>query len=291
LIGSQRHCNIGSAEKGNKTVKTGVKREVIKVGSLAVEHFLPEEMKDSIPILFCHGTGGGSWIWSNFSEYFSAKGWDTYALNYRGHSLSDPLKNLGACRFMDYVDDVEAVINHLGKDPYLFGHSLGGIVVQKYAERINPARLFLVDSGTCKALTERLDSQAVMRNMAEKGISVVQKDLVTLTQDIEKIKRFNFAEGLVDEEVVKEYIQKHGWESKQAAMESGFTPVDPGKIKCPVYVIGKKKGFSTEMPTNQWLAEYYHARDIKVFEPMGHCFMKERNWEVYARIIENWLLS
>jgi pimeloyl-ACP methyl ester carboxylesterase len=74
-------------------------------------------------------------------------------------------------------------------------------------------------------------------------------------------------------------------------MESGFTPVDPEKIRCPVYVIGKEKGFSSGIPTNQWLAEYYHAKDIQVFEPMGHCFMKERNWEFYARIIENWLLA
>jgi pimeloyl-ACP methyl ester carboxylesterase len=265
--------------------------EIIKVGGLAVERYVPKEKKDPTPILFCHGTGGGSWIWSNFCEYFSDKGWDTYAMNYRGHYLSDPLENLGACRFMDYVDDVEAVVAHMGKDSYLFGHSFGGIVVQKYAERNNPAKLFLVDSGTCKALTERLDRQAIMRTMAEKGVSVEKGDLLTITSDTEKIKGFNFAEGLVEEEVVREYVEKHGWESKQAAMESGSTPVDPEKIRCPVYVIGKAKGFTTDMQTNQWLAEYYHAKDIKVFEPMGHCFMKEKNWEVYARIIEAWLLE
>lgn len=74
-------------------------------------------------------------------------------------------------------------------------------------------------------------------------------------------------------------------------MESGFTPVDPQKIRCPVYVIGKAKGFSTGLPTNQWLADYYQARAIEVFEPMGHCFMKEKNWMVYANLIENWLLE
>ena len=212
-------------------------------------------------------------------------------MNYRGHYLSDPLENLGACRFMDYVDDVEAVVNYLGRDPYLFGHSLGGIVVQKYAERRNPAKLFLIESGTCKALTERLDRSAVLRNMAQKGVAEEKGDLVRVTRDINKIRGFNFEEGLVDEPVLSEYVEKDGWESRQAAMESGLTAVDPQKVRCPVYVMGKEKGFSSGAPTNQWLAEYYHARDIKVFEPMGHCFMKERNWEVYARIIENWLLE
>ena len=266
-----------------------MKHEVIKVGGLAVEHYFPEENKDHIPILFCHGTGSGSWIWSNFCKYFSSKGWDSYAINYRGHYLSDQLKNLGDCHFMDYVDDVETVVDYLKKAPYLFGHSLGGIVAQKYAERKNPAKLFLIDSGTCKALTMKLDAQAVIKGMVEKGVYVEKGGLVSMTSDLEKLRGFLFAEGLVEEEALKEYVQKHGWESKQAAMESAHTPVDSDKIRCPVYVIGKESGFSSGEPTNQWLSEYYHARDIKVFEPMGHCFMKEKNWEVYARIIEDWL--
>ena len=268
-----------------------IEKEILKVDDLAVEHYIPKGKKHPVPILFCHGTAGGSWIWSNFSEYFSSKGWDTYAINYRGHYLSDPLENLGSCRFMDYVDDVDAVVRFIGKDPYLFGHSLGGIVVQKYAERKNPAKLFLIDSGTCKALTERLDIQAVMRGMAGKGVYREKGDLVGIVRDKEKIREFSFEKELVEEKVLDEYIEKDGWESKQAAMESGHTPVDPKKIRCPVYVVGKKDGFTTGLPTNQWLYEYFNARDIRVFQPMGHCFMKEKNWEEYARIIESWLLE
>ena len=266
-----------------------MKHEVKKVQGLALEHYIPQERKDETPILFCHGTGGGSWIWSNFCEYFSEKGFDTYAMNYRGHYLSDPLENLGECHFMDYVDDVETVVNALEREPYLFGHSLGGIVVQKYAERRNPAKLLLIDSGTCMALTERLDIQSVVKGMAEKGVYAEKGDLVGMVSEKEKLRGFLFGENLVEETVLEEYVQKHGWESRQAAMESGFTPVDPDKITCPVYVIGKERGFSTDMPTNQWLAEYYHARDVQVFEPMGHCFMKETNWEKYAGIIKKWL--
>lgn len=182
-------------------------------------------------------------------------------------------------------------VTSLKKNPYLFGHSLGGIVVQKYAERRNPVKLFLIDSGTCMALTQILDVQATIRGMAGKGVYVEKGNLVMMTSDLEKIKGFLFNEGLVEKEVLREYVQKHGWESKLAAMESGHTPVDPRKIRCPVYVIGKENGFSTGMPTNQWLAEYYHARDIKIFKRMGHCFMKEKNWEVCDRIIEQWLLE
>jgi pimeloyl-ACP methyl ester carboxylesterase len=262
---------------------------VIKVNGLAVEHYMPSEKKDSTPVLFCHGTGGGGWIWSNFCEFLSARGWDTYAINYRGHSLSDPLDDLGACCFMDYVDDVEAVVNHLGKDPYLFGHSLGGIIVQKYAEKRNPAKLFLIDSGTCKALTEKLDRGAVIKAMAAKGVSIEEGNLVGIVRDKEKIRNFCFETDLVDEDVLDEYLQHQGWESKQAAMESGSISVDSEKIRCPVYILGKEKGFSSDMPTNQWLKEYYHARDMKIFDPMGHCFMKERNWRDYAVIIEEWL--
>jgi len=131
----------------------------------------------------------------------------------------------------------------------------------------------------------------IIKGMAQKGVYVEKEGLVTMTRDVEKIREFNFSPDLVDEKEVQECVEKQGWESKQAAMESGHTPVDPSKIKCPVYIIGRKKGFSSDLPTNQWLADYYHAKDIKLFEPMGHCFMKERNWEVYAAIIADWLLE
>jgi pimeloyl-ACP methyl ester carboxylesterase len=278
--------------KNNKKeteVRSG--RELVKVGGLAVEHFIPPVKRDSIPILFCHGLGGGSWIWSNFSEYFSNKGWDTFAMNYRGHYLSDTLEHLESCQFMDYVDDVQAVIKHLGKDPYLFGHSLGGMVVQKYAERKNPAKLFLIDSGTCKALTDRLDRDTIMKKMQELGSYIEKDGLIAIPRDPQKIKKIFFAEGMVEEEVLQEFVRKQSWESKQAVMMSAITPVDQQKIRCPVYVMGKEKGYSTGMPTNRWLADYYQARKIKTGEPMGHCFMKEKNWEVYAKILEHWLLE
>lgn len=266
-----------------------LKKEIAKISEIAVEHYIPKAKKDPVPVLFCHGTGGGSWIWSNFCEYFSERGWDTYAMNYRGHYISEPVEDLGSCHFMDYVDDVEKVIKFLGKDPYLFGHSLGGIIVQKYAEKRNPAKLFLIDSGTSKAITEKIDREAVLQWMVEKKLFEEKGNLIRITRDIEKIRKFNFEDVPVDEEVLKEYAEKDGWESKQVALESGQISVDAEKIKCPVYVIGKKKGFSSGMPTNIWLAEYYHAKDVKTFEPMGHCFMKEKNWKTYAEIIEGWL--
>ena len=87
-------CKTRSCKNNQGAGRIEMKHEMIKVGGLAVEHYIPEENKDPIPILFCHGTGSGSWIWSNFCKYFSSKGWDSYAINYRGHYLSDQLKNL-----------------------------------------------------------------------------------------------------------------------------------------------------------------------------------------------------
>ena len=41
---------------------------------------------------------------------------------------------------MDYVDDVEKVVDYLKKPPYLFGHSLGGIVIQKLCGEAKPGK-------------------------------------------------------------------------------------------------------------------------------------------------------
>lgn len=60
-------------------------------------------------------------------------------------------------------------------------------MVQKYAEKKNPVKLFLVESGTCKALTERFERTAVPRGMAEKGVVEEKGELVRVTRDINKL--------------------------------------------------------------------------------------------------------
>jgi proline iminopeptidase len=93
------------------------------------------------PVLVCHPGGPG------FSSlYFGdlAGLWERYTLvmlNPRGTGGSDKPADPGAYQIDDYVEDVEALREHLGLERLmLLGHSHGGVVAQAYAAK-HPARV------------------------------------------------------------------------------------------------------------------------------------------------------
>jgi pimeloyl-ACP methyl ester carboxylesterase len=68
--------------------------------------------------------------------------------------------------------------------------------------------------------------------------------------------------------------------------------VDASQIRCPVYVLGfdlKKIGLGYPVDLNRILSRYYNARDMQIIEPGGHLFMMEKNWEAFARLLEQWI--
>ena len=93
------------------------------------------------PVLVCHPGGPG------FSSlYFGdlAGLWERYTLvllNPRGTGGSDKPADTRAYQIDDYVDDVEALREHLGLERVmLLGHSHGGTVAQAYAAK-HPGRV------------------------------------------------------------------------------------------------------------------------------------------------------
>ncbi|UFJ41783.1 alpha/beta hydrolase [Brevibacillus humidisoli] len=84
------------------------------------------------PLLFVHGSFHGAWCWKEqFLPYFSAKGFPSYALSFRGHGESESMEQLQTCSLRDYVDDVLQAIQLIQNKPVLIGHSMGAAVVQK----------------------------------------------------------------------------------------------------------------------------------------------------------------
>ncbi len=92
----------------------------------------------STPLLFVHGAWHGAWCWGPFLDYFSKHGYNSYALSLRGHGKSPNRKSLKTTRIDDYVEDVRQVVKTIttesGSRPALIGHSMGGLIVQKYLE-------------------------------------------------------------------------------------------------------------------------------------------------------------
>lgn len=85
------------------------------------------------PLLFVHGSFAGAWIWSqHFLPFFAEEGRECVALSLRGHGGSGGHDRLDHFGLADYVEDVAAVAATLDRPPVVLGHSLGGMVAQRY---------------------------------------------------------------------------------------------------------------------------------------------------------------
>src|SRR5215212_3990755 len=111
--------------------------ESITVGGLTLQAARPTATIPSRPsILFVPGYFAGAWVFENYLDYFASRGHPSYALNLRGRGGS-PLPSgakLGETSIGDFVADASEVARSLER-PIVVGHSMGGLIAQKLAER------------------------------------------------------------------------------------------------------------------------------------------------------------
>jgi pimeloyl-ACP methyl ester carboxylesterase len=107
----------------------------------------PASVSRSTPILFVHGAWHGAWCWDeHFLPYFAQHGYAVHAPSLRGHGQSAGGDRIKFHRIADYVADVARVAASLPTPPIIIGHSMGGLVVQKYLETHSPPAAVLLAS-------------------------------------------------------------------------------------------------------------------------------------------------
>nr|MDO8132665.1 lysophospholipase [Candidatus Njordarchaeum guaymaensis] len=91
-----------------------------------------------------HGGAEYSGRYAHVADHFATEGIAFYALDHRGHGLSEGIRG-HVDRFDDYVEDLDVFVGMVrgwekGKKVFLLGHSLGGTISMAYAMR-HPKRI------------------------------------------------------------------------------------------------------------------------------------------------------
>jgi len=249
----------------------------------------PVKQKWSTPLLFIHGSCHAAWCWKEyFLPYFAENGFSAHALSLRGHGASDGAEKLKWVSVSDYLDDIFQAISTLPETPVLIGHSLGGLLVQKYLEKhAAPAGILLASSPS--------------EGMLISGMKVLFKDpwlftRVTFKQDYsllyntpERARKFLFSAD-ADDEKVAEYSGRFGKEAYRAATEMIYNLPKPGKIKTPLLVLGAENDAIVAPSKVEKTARAYNA-DCKIFPDMAHDMMLERGWQKVADFMIDWLAA
>jgi pimeloyl-ACP methyl ester carboxylesterase len=169
----------------------------------------PKEKRFKTPLLFVHGTGHAAWCWEeHFLPYFAEKGFSSYAVSLRGHGKSEGRENLKWTSVSDYVSDVYQAASQLSLRPVVIGHSLGGLIVQKYLEQHEaPAAILVAPSPSEGMFWSGLKIQMLHPLLMVK-VSIKQ-DYAVMFSTHKLAKKFLFSVD-ADDRKVAEHVGRFG---------------------------------------------------------------------------------
>lgn len=246
--------------------------------------------KNKPPLLFIHGSFCSAPIWRHrFMPFFAEQGYDCYALSLRGHGKSEGDFQLHFYGLNDYVDDIRSVIDQLPEAPILVGHSLGGMVVQKYIEDHVCAGVILLNSlppsGAFSSMIHMM-AQSPELYWALNTSMMFGADLM----NFDALKQM-----LVSEEThpasMAELHCLFQPESMRALTDVTFLDV-PRKQAIegfPICVMGGDCDVMIPVTALKETATF-HGADLEIIPGAPHAVMLDHNWKMVAERMRSWIL-
>ncbi|HHJ52730.1 MAG TPA: alpha/beta hydrolase [Caldithrix abyssi] len=256
---------------------------------LEVVKQIPGNKTFNHPILFVHGMWHGAWCWQeHFMPYFSEAGFEVWAFSLRGHGQSTGREKLRWTSLNDYVADLQQVVSEMPAAPVLVGHSMGGMIVQKYLEEHHeiPAAV-LMASGPPNGLLK-----VTLRVMAMFPATFVKCNLTLslypLVKHPDKVRRLFFADSFPEEKVT-EYTNRLQDESYRAYLDLLLLNLPkPQKVQTPLLVLGGEQDQLFSKKEVRYTANVYGSEAV-IFPDMGHDMMLDAGWQAVADRIIRWL--
>jgi non-heme chloroperoxidase len=241
----------------------------------------------STPLLFVHGAYTAAWCWEeHFLPWFAARGYEAHAVSLSGHGKSRGRDRLDSLSIDDYVADVVETIATMRAPPVLIGHSMGGFVVQKYLERHTAPGAALL----CAVPPQGLMSSAFGLMFGKPGLI---RDLNRLMGGgrvgVETLRDALFAQS-IDDDDLQRFVRFSQPESHRAIWDMTlFNLPSPARLKgTPLLVLGAELDHLIPASLVEMTAHTYGVT-ARIFPGMGHGMMLERDWQLPAQRIYEWL--
>lgn len=238
------------------------------------------------PLLFVHGGWHGAWCWENFLDYFADAGYRAVAVSLRGHGASPGPASLRWCAMSDYLADIATVVDTLGGQPVLIGHSLGGFAVQRFLETRRAPAAVLVGSVPPKGFFKL--AMRVWRRHPLIALRAFTGGTLLEFVDTPAMARDYLFCAQTPDDVVEACRSQAGPESlRAAALDPMIRRVRTGLVTTPMLVLGAEHDGFVSTAEVRMTADAY--RTEPEFFAMGHNMMLEPGWPEVATRIHDWL--
>ena len=241
------------------------------------------------PLLFIHGAYTAAWCWDeHFLPYFAELGFTCHALSLSGHGGSRRGGHLDGFSLADYVADVTEVVADLPGAPALIGHSMGGMVVQKYLEQADaPAAVLL-----CSVPPQGLMGSALSLMMTRPSLLNDLNRILGGGQPHPESLREALFHQPIDADLLLRYYHRCQPESHRAIWDMTlFDLPHPSRMhRPPLRVIGAEHDHLIPPAQVRMTATTYGV-DALILPGMGHGVMLEAGWLTAASAIADWLAT
>jgi pimeloyl-ACP methyl ester carboxylesterase len=241
------------------------------------------------PLLFIHGAWHGAWCWENFLPFFIQRNFEVAAVSLRGHGRSEGRERLAYYHLNDYVDDIKTAVNQFSRPPILIGHSLGGLVAQKYVSTYggsSVAGMFLMGSIPPNGIRSFFFKNVFFRHSIQSFQLFILGRGEKILRDTVFLKKAFFSNA-TPHVIVERYSRKMQNESRSLLINLLNPGIRISNLLFPVGVMGGEFDYIVKKPVIDAISKYFNVEAI--FAPTGHDIMLDGNWEIAANSLLNWI--
>lgn len=249
----------------------------------------PPRLSPHPALLFVHGAFCGAWVWDeHFLPYFAENGYEAHALSLRGHGESDEQASVHQISLADYVNDLNEAVLRLGSKPVLIGHSLGGLVVQKWLKQHEALGVVLMGSGPPHGMLPSSLGMLLRDPNLVMQIALAQV-FGPRAAPAEALRKALFSDSLPADTVSRHFARASA-ESLRVGFELAWPdfPRPTWNREMPILVLGAENDFFVSPTMVKATAQVYGTR-AEIFPDMAHAMMLEPGWQGVADRILRWL--
>jgi len=230
-----------------------------------------------------HGMFGGSWQWEKYQSLLAHHGYESHAVNLRGHHGSRPVADIGKVTLAEYIADALHVARTLDR-PIVMGHSMGGLIAQKVAEAGVGRALVLVASAPPRWIP--VVSWLLLTRQLKYTRQLLLFEALRPEREDADVLMFNRT-PIADRDAQYPLLVA---ESGRAGFELsvGVEAVHEWRVTSPVLVLTGLDDHFVVPRVARALAKKYKAA-LKEYESFAHHILTEPGWEAPCADIVAWM--
>lgn len=235
------------------------------------------------PLLLIHGMFGGAWQFADWQRRLASRGRSSVAIDLRGRTASSAVAHVGGVALSNYVDDALAAARALGT-PTVVGHSMGGLVAQKLAEKGAVSAAVLICSAPPRWISAL--GLSLLAHMARYAPALLfSRPLVPQRSDADAL--FLSRVPMPERDRVFELLHP---ESGRVARELavGAMAIDAQRVRVPMLSIGAADDRFLPPRIARAISRKYDC-EYREYAGHGHYIVGEPGWELVADDVAGWL--